>query len=137
MKRVFLFGALVLTLLIAAFTYPAEKLMDPAVLAKILSTPSAEKPMVLNVGPSGPIKASTLIGNAEDPVNKARLQSTLMSLPKDKKIVLYCGCCKLEDCYNISEANKMLASMGFTNYSILNLPTDFSTDWVNKGYPME
>jgi thiosulfate/3-mercaptopyruvate sulfurtransferase len=137
MKRVYLYGAIVLALTVLAFTYPTEKLMDPAVLAKILNSQSADKPLIINVGPSGPIKTSTLIGNAEDPANKAKLQALLKTLPKDKKIVIYCGCCKLGECWNISEANKVLAAAGFTNYQILNLETDFTLDWINKGYPMQ
>lgn len=134
-KYILLLSAFALITL--AFTYPAELLMEPADLAKILNSGSADKPLVINVGPSGPIKSSQLIGNAEDPANKIRLQNLLKNLPKDKKIVIYCGCCKLEDCHNIQEAHKILASAKFSNYKILNMPTDFSTDWLSKGYPME
>ncbi|MCU0430545.1 MAG: hypothetical protein MUF42_11295 [Cytophagaceae bacterium] len=128
---------LFIPLLLAAFTYAPEKLLDPAVLAKQIKTSATtDKPVILNVGPSGPIKGSILIGNAEDPANKVRLQNQLKQIPKTQKVVLYCGCCKLEDCVNISEANKILSASGH-DYKILNLPTDFYTDWLSPGYPME
>lgn len=93
--------------------------------------------MILNVGPSPQIKGAKYIGNAEDPANKERLRAAVKNFPKNKDIVIYCGCCKLEDCWNIAEANKVLTSMGFTNFKILNMPDDFTVDWHEKGYPVE
>lgn len=120
-----------------AFSYPPEKLMDPARLAEVLRSSSAKKPIILNVGPSAPIKGSQLIGNAEDPANKEKLKAALKALPKNTDIVIYCGCCKLEDCWNIHEADKILSASGYTDYKILNLPTDFYKDWADKNYPLQ
>jgi hypothetical protein len=124
-------------LIAISFTYPAEKLLEPAKLAEIIKDPKAAKPMILNVGPTPLIKGAKFIGAAEDPANKERLKSMVKDLPKGKDIVLYCGCCKLEDCWNIHEADKIMTSMGFTNYRILNMPEDFTVDWHTKGYPIE
>ncbi len=126
-----------ITLLIVAFAYPTEKLLPPAKLAEIIKDPKLAKPMIINVGPTPLIKGAKYIGAAEDPANKERLKSMVKDLPKNKDIVLYCGCCKLEDCWNIHEADKIMTSMGFTNFKILNMPEDFSVDWHVKGYPME
>jgi rhodanese-related sulfurtransferase len=130
-------GALLLAAFIISFTYPAEKLLEPAKLAEIIKDPKAPKPMIINVGPTPLIKGAKFVGAAEDPANKERLKTMVKDLPKSKDIVLYCGCCKLEDCWNIHEASKIMASMGFTNYKILNMPEDFTVDWHTKGYPME
>jgi hypothetical protein len=124
-------------LIAISFTYPAEKLLEPAKLAEIIKDPKAIKPMIINVGPTPLIKGAKFIGAAEDPANKERLKSMVKDLPKGKDIVLYCGCCKLEDCWNIHEADKIMTSMGFTNYRILNMPEDFTVDWHTKGYPIE
>jgi rhodanese-related sulfurtransferase len=123
--------------LIASFTYPLEKLLDPSKLAEIIKDPKMSKPMIINVGPTPLIKGANYIGAAEDPANKERLKTMVKALDKNKEIVLYCGCCKLVDCWNIHEADKIMSSMGFKNYKILNMPDDFAKDWQEKGYPME
>jgi hypothetical protein len=120
-----------------AFTYTPDKLMDPIKLVELLKSPIAKKPIILNVGPSAPIPGSQLIGNAEDPANKEKMKSVLKNIPKNSEIVIYCGCCKLVDCWNIHEADKILTSLGYTNYKILNMPTDFNADWVDKKYPLQ
>ena len=124
-------------ILLLSFSYPTEKLMDPAKLAAIIKNPSTPKPLLINVGPTPLIKGAKYIGAAEDPTNKERLKAMVKDLPKNKDIVIYCGCCKLEDCWNIHEADKILSGMGFTNFKILNMPEDFTVDWHQKGYPME
>ena len=136
-KSIFIFIGLLAFACVISFTYTTEKLMDPAKLATLLNTPAAKKPIILNVGPSAPLPGSLLIGNAEDPANKEKLKSSLKNIPKNSEVVLYCGCCKLEDCWNIHEADKVLSSLGYTQYKILNLPTDFSKDWVDKKYPLQ
>ncbi|HVD98455.1 MAG TPA: hypothetical protein VNB90_09655 [Cytophagaceae bacterium] len=139
MQKKFIAGSVLMAIvcLIVAFSYPSEKLIAPAKLAEVIKDPKATKPVILNVGPTPLIKGANYIGAAEDPTNKERLRATVKDLPKNKEIVLYCGCCKLEDCWNIHEADKIMSSMGFTNYKILNMPEDFTVDWYNKGYPME
>lgn len=127
----------VVVVLFVAFAYAPEKLMDPAQLAERLKNPSAKKPIIFNVGPSAPIPGSQLIGSTEDPANREKLKAALKSIPKHSEVVLYCGCCKLEDCWNIHEADKALTAMGYTNYKILNLPTDFNKDWADKKYPLQ
>lgn len=121
---------------ISAFTYPTEKLLDPAVFAETLKNPAAKKPILFNVGPTPMLSGAQAIGNIADPANKEKMKTALKTIPKDSDIVIYCGCCKLEDCWNIHDADALLSSMGYTNYKILNLPTDFTTDWLNKKYPM-
>ncbi|MDF2455834.1 MAG: hypothetical protein K0R51_1827, partial [Cytophagaceae bacterium] len=69
-KHAFLIIGLIAFALAIAFTYTPEKLMDPAKFAALLKTPSAKKPIILNVGPSAPLPGSLLIGNAEEPANK-------------------------------------------------------------------
>jgi hypothetical protein len=136
-KNLAIFTALIGVMVCIAFVYAPEKLMDPARLAEVLKNPSAKKLIILNVGPSAPIPGSKLIGSAEDPANKEKLKAALKQIPKNSEIVIYCGCCKLVDCWNIHEADKVLSELGYTHYKILNLPTDFNKDWVDKGYPLQ
>jgi hypothetical protein len=120
-----------------SFTYPHEKMIEPSKLIEIIKNPSAPKPMIFNVGPSPNIPGAIKIGDLADPINKEKLKEKLINIPKNKNIVVYCGCCKLEDCWNIHEANKLLTNLNYSNFKILNLPTDFYTDWINKKYPIE
>ncbi len=59
----------------------------------------------------------------------------MASLPKDKQIVLYCGCCPWNRCPNVGPAYKRLHDLGFTNVKVLYIANNFGDDWVNKGYP--
>lgn len=136
-KSLFILAGVIASALVIAFSYTPDKLVDPAQFAERLKTPGSKKPIILNVGPSAPIPGSQLIGNAEDPANKEKLKSVLKTIPKNSEVVIYCGCCKLVDCWNIHEADKVLSSLGYTNYKILNLPTDFNQDWVDKKYPLQ
>ncbi|HSZ25259.1 MAG TPA: hypothetical protein VK766_06065 [Cytophagaceae bacterium] len=136
-KIIFLLGLSTMLFLIWCFSYPADKLLAPVKLAEIIKDPKVTKPYIINVGPTPMIKGAKYIGAAEDPANKEKLKTMVKDFPKNKDIVLYCGCCKLEDCWNIHEADKIMTSMGFTNYKILNMPEDFTVDWHNKGYPIE
>ncbi len=137
MKRKFAIVSLLVFMAIFSFTYPVEKLLAPERLVEIIKDPKVQKPLIINVGPTPLIKGAKYIGAAEDPENKERLKIMVKDLQKIKDIVIYCGCCKLEDCWNIHEADKIMSSMGFTNYKILNMPQDFTVDWHQKGYPME
>ncbi len=63
------------------------------------------------------------------------LESTVASLPKNKHIVLYCGCCPWNRCPNVGPAFKRLHDLGFTNVKVLYIANNFGDDWVSKGYP--
>ncbi len=56
--------------------------------------------------------------------------------PRNKEIVIYCGCCPLSGCPNIEPAYRKLEEMKFSNFKILDLPQDLQEDWIDKGYPM-
>jgi thiosulfate/3-mercaptopyruvate sulfurtransferase len=119
----------------AGFTYPEEKLLAPDVFAKTISE-GKSKVYIFNVGPTPRIPGAVMIGTTEDPANRERLKAQVKLLPKEANVVVYCGCCKLEDCWNIHEADKVVSAFGFAQYKILNLPTDFYKDWKDKGYPV-
>lgn len=113
-----------------------KQLMNPADLAKMLNDPAAELPLIYSIGPSGGIKNSIEIGPGKDKENIEKLRAELSKLPKDKNIVLYCGCCPFDPCPNIRPAFSLLNEMKFTNHKLLNLSQNLKTDWIDKGYPM-
>jgi thiosulfate/3-mercaptopyruvate sulfurtransferase len=64
------------------------------------------------------------------------LKNTLKNVNRDKNIILYCGCCKWNDCPNIRPAFETVSKMGFKNVKVLYLADTFVKDWEQKGYPV-
>jgi hypothetical protein len=75
-----------------------------------------------------------LAGPASKTEGIADLHPAVASLAKSSAIVIYCGCCPMKDCPNIRPAYRTLKELGFNNLRVLDLPTNFHTDWVLKGY---
>jgi thiosulfate/3-mercaptopyruvate sulfurtransferase len=117
--------------------WTAKDLKDPAKLAAALNDPKAAKPVILNVGPVQQIKGAVAIGPASVPSNFDKLKQELAKLPKDKEIVIYCGCCPFQRCPNVRPAFELLKQTKFTNAKLLNLPTSLEENWISKGYPVE
>lgn len=115
--------------------WTSDQLMQPAHLAAKI-TSGKDVPLIIAVGPGAPIPGSKDIGMAKESENVDRLKKELSGLPKDKDIVVYCGCCPFDHCPNVRPAINVLKEMQFTNYSLLNLPHNIKTDWIDKGYPV-
>jgi len=112
-----------------------KQLMEPAKLAETLKS-NKNLPLIFSVGPAAPIPQSTNIGTMKDQQNVEKLKTQLAKLPKNSKIVVYCGCCPYEHCPNVRPAIQILKDMKFTNYKLLDLPHNVKTDWIDKGYPV-
>jgi len=97
-KHLFILFILFNLILLVAFSYPTEKLLDPAKRVAILKNPTAKKPIIFNVGRSAMIPDAILIGETINPANQTKLKTTLKSIPSSAEIVIYCGYCKIEDC---------------------------------------
>jgi len=110
--------------------------IEPLELATLLESPDAGNMLILNTGPVNDIRGAVNIGAVSEAKNLKKLKKLLRKLPKDKEIVIYCGCCPLAGCPNIQPAYDLLTEMNFTNYKVLNLREDLKTDWIDKGYPM-
>ena len=119
---------------------PPTALIQPAVLAKLLSSSKA-KPLVLQVGShvlyaEAHIPGSEYVGAAGTDAGLDALRGRVKDLHKDIPLVIYCGCCPWGRCPNIRPAYRELHSMGFTQVKVLYLAQDFGADWVEKGYPV-
>ncbi len=113
--------------------------IQPAELAKVLQA-GKDKPLILSVGPKllyqqAHIVGAEYIGATSSPDGIAALRERVKSLPKDKAIVVYCGCCPWSHCPNIRPAYAELVKLGFKNVKALYIGNNFGTDWVNAGYP--
>lgn len=144
MKRIFRISLLLLPMALMSLVntdpepWKQEQLMKPEELAKLLSDgDKTNDPVIFNIGPSGEIKGSVEIGFVNDCKGIKKLETNLKTIPKDKAIVLYCGCCPFEHCPNIRPAFNLLNKKGYKNHLLLNLPKNLKVDWIDKGYPME
>lgn len=114
--------------------WTSKQLVQPAELAATLSS-GKQLPLIFSVGPGALIPHSISIGMVKDKENLEKLKKELSKVPKQTKIVVYCGCCPYEHCPNVRPAIQALKEMNFTNYVLLNLPHNIKTDWIDKGYP--
>ena len=113
--------------------WTGKQLMQPAELAKVIG--KKDQPVTISVGPAALIPNSVDVGMTNDAEGVSNLKKELAKLPKDKEVVIYCGCCPFAHCPNVRPAIAALKELKFTNYYLLNLPNNIRTDWINKGYP--
>jgi thiosulfate/3-mercaptopyruvate sulfurtransferase len=128
------------TVLLSAQTsepWTSKDLLEPEVLAGMLSNAKAQKPVIFNVGPLANIKGAVNIGSMTNKANLDKLSKALASVPKDKMVVIYCGCCPFRSCPNIRPAFNLLKERGYTKPKLLNLKQNLKVDWTDYGYPME
>lgn len=126
----------------AAFPWTHDQMVEPADLVKELAKPAAARPAVVCVGfpflyRNGHIQGASLHGPTRTPEGVADLKAWAKDLPRTAGIVIYCGCCPMTQCPNVQPAFTALREMGFTHVRVLDLPKNFATDWVGKGYPIQ
>jgi hypothetical protein len=122
-----------------ALTIPTAVQMEPEELAAMLKAGNA--PPILQVGFSvlyqqAHIPNAQYAGPGNNDDGLLNLKSHVDALPRDKLVVIYCGCCPWEKCPNIAAAYKQMTAMGFTKIKVLHLANNFGADWVDKGYPV-
>jgi rhodanese-related sulfurtransferase len=122
-----------------ASAIPASRLINPEDLVKLLQT-GKDKPLILQVGShtlfgQAHIAGSEYAGAASTEAGLKQLRERVQSLPRNKFIVLYCGCCPWSHCPNVKPADDALSTMGFTNVKVLYIADNFGANWVDKGYP--
>jgi hypothetical protein len=83
------------------------------------------------------IAGAVLAGPGSKPEGIEALKAALKNSDKDKLLVLYCGCCPMQQCPNIRPAYLVARDMGLVNVRVLNIPHNFHADWVARGYPVE
>jgi hypothetical protein len=120
--------------------WTARQTMQPADLAKQFEKAGSKTPLVVCVGfgtlyRQAHIPTAELHGPASTADGLADLKKWAGNLPRDREIVLYCGCCPFAHCPNVRPAFTALAGMGFKSVRVLVLDTSLGQDWVEKGYP--
>jgi rhodanese-related sulfurtransferase len=126
----------------AASSIPAAELISTQDLAQTLQSAKGEKPLLIYVGFRIPyaeahIPGSEFFGPAAKPASVQELRKHVEGLPRNRFIVIYCGCCPWNHCPNVKPAYQALRDLGFTKLKVLYIPDNLGTDWVDKGYPAE
>jgi rhodanese-related sulfurtransferase len=83
------------------------------------------------------ITGSVYAGPGSRPEGLELLRKSVATEPRDREIVLYCGCCPWDKCPNVKPSLEALHGMGFTNVHAMVIPGNFKVDWVDKGFPTE
>jgi thiosulfate/3-mercaptopyruvate sulfurtransferase len=124
-----------------ATSLSSSQLIKPEELVNILHSPKGETPLIIQVGSrvlyqQAHIPGSEYIGPASNENGVRQLRKRVEALPRNKFIILYCGCCPWSHCPNVKPADDALRAMGFSNLKVLYIASNFGTDWVDKGYPV-
>ena len=115
----------------------------PADFAKELAGAAGpDKPVVVCTAPAflyrvAHIPGAVLHGPASDPLGLSSLTTWAQTLPRSTSLVIYCGCCPMQDCPNLRPAYAALKGLGFTKVRVLILADSFRADWIERGYPIE
>jgi len=131
-----------IALIVLAGAWAAEPaLIQPKELAGQLAGHHAAI-VVFHVGPnvlyrSKHIPGAIYAGPANNPGGLALLKAEAAKLPRDREIVVYCGCCPWNHCPNVRPAVELMRQMGFTHVRALYVPANFKADWIDLGYPVE
>src|SRR5271155_303693 len=120
--------------------WPSAEVIHTEDLAKQIHS-KADAPAVFQVGFNALYKSKHVPGSVyAGPGNKeeglAELKKAVADVPKDRQIVLYCGCCPWDHCPNMKPAYSLLRGLGYTKIKVVEIPTNFAKDWVEKGYPV-
>jgi len=109
---------------------------------ELASASGTDRPVVVCTAPPflyriGHIPGAVLHGPASSLEGLNSLTAWAQPLPRSSNIVIYCGCCPLAHCPNLSPAYRALKGLGFTRVRVLLIQDNFKTDWVDRGYPYE
>jgi rhodanese-related sulfurtransferase len=133
--------AAVLAAAVAVAAAAEMALVQPRELTAQLAGKGA-RPAVFMVGPnvlyrSKHIPGSVFAGPGQSEAGLAMLKAEAGKLPRDREVVVYCGCCPWDRCPNVKPAVDLLKQMGFQKVKALYLATGFKVDWLDKGYAAE
>ena len=148
-KLVVLFGAILAASVVVVGSLRAnpeepwtgKQTVHVAAFAKELQQERDPYPTVIYVGvkalyEGAHIPGAVFYGPGSTEQGLSELKRFAATLPKNSDVVLYCGCCPLEKCPNLRPAFVALKESGFARLRVLILPTNFNTDWVEKGFPV-
>jgi thiosulfate/3-mercaptopyruvate sulfurtransferase len=109
---------------------------------KLAQRMKSAKPLVIHTGfavlyRSAHIAGTVYAGPGSKPEGLEDLKKLVSQEPRNREIIIYCGCCPWEKCPNIRPAFALLHEMGFTKVSALYIPDNLGKDWIDKGLPTD
>ena len=126
---------------VQADPWSKAEILPPDALAKVLNSSGPQPAVICVAFPILYKQKHVLHAKFAGPTNKPEalkdLQELVKTLPKSSEIVIYCGCCPMQKCPNVRPAYRLLKDLGFTHIRVLEIPTNFQTDWLDKGYPVD
>jgi thiosulfate/3-mercaptopyruvate sulfurtransferase len=131
-----------LLLFFGAFLCGTEPWTDQDLIQPDQAAKNLKSALVIHVGfpvlyRSAHIAGTQFAGPGSKAEGIADLKKAVAGQPRDREIILYCGCCPFDKCPNIRPAFAALHEMGFTRVKAMVVPTNLKTDWIDKGYPTE
>lgn len=114
-----------------------DQLMEPSELAQKIEKDGAKDYKIIHIGFEDMIQGSVNAGATYEKEGLDNLRQILSKLPKDEKVVMYCGCCPMTICPNIRPAFELAMNMGFKNAMLLNLTDSIKADWLDYDYPIK
>jgi hypothetical protein len=137
MRNASLTALLFASLLLAGDPWNANDVLQPSEVAANL-----QGALLIHVGfpvlyRAAHITGSQYAGPGSKPEGIAELKKAVSGEPRNRRVILYCGCCPWEKCPNIRPAYSALREMGFTDLKVMIVPENLKADWVDKGYPTE
>ncbi len=137
MRKILLAVVVLTASLLAGDVWQSKDLVQPKDVAADIKSP-----LVLYVGFPVLFRAAHIPGSVyAGPGSKTEgiemLKKAVEGQPKNRAIIVYCGCCPWEKCPNMRPAFTALREMGYTNLKAMAIPENLKTDWTDKGYPIE
>lgn len=122
--------------------WTSRETLQPDAAVKALNTPVGKTPVVFHVGfhtlfQNGHIPGSKYVGAGSTLEGINKLRAELKNLPRDREIIVYCGCCPLVNCPNLKPVFRVIKEMGFKNAKVILIQDNFKKDWIEKGFPVE
>jgi thiosulfate/3-mercaptopyruvate sulfurtransferase len=129
-------------LLLTASLFASEPWADKDVVQPDQVAKDLKSALVIHVGfpvlyKSAHITGTEFAGPGSKAEGIADLKKMVAGQPRDRQIILYCGCCPFDKCPNIRPAFAALHEMGFTRVKVMRVETNLKTDWIDKGYPTD
>ncbi len=137
MRKILLAVVVLTASLLAGDVWQSKDLVQPKDVAADIRSP-----LLLYVGFPVLFRAAHIPGSVyAGPGSKTEgiemLKKAVEGQPKNRAIIVYCGCCPWEKCPNMRPAFTALREMGYTNLKAMAIPENLKIDWTDKGYPIE
>lgn len=142
MKKYFLLAGFCLLMFSVGFAqqkdpWTKKQLMSTETLVQKIENKEMKTTHLIHIGFEDMIPGSINAGPGMDQESLTNLKKILKDIPKDEEVVIYCGCCPMDVCPNIRPAFEVIASLGYQNLKLLDIPTSIKADWIDKDYPVK